>query len=397
MSAAESASSVVERLSGEAHGRELARYVSRLALAAADARDARFGAGPGEPAPLSLEAPLPPEAAETPFGNALTILRQGAQSSGDRTLLGALVALGVEADVPSAPESELLLAARLVWLATHTPVDPLPAADAALGDKAAALWSAIGRIAADPVRVGHGMTRAEALVAVAALSSSSSEAARAALEDVAQHSSDPLIRGLLDNKDGGSASLSGELSPAPHGPLVTALLTVTLLLFALHAGRLIGRFAFSYRKPARLRLSPRGLELEQRTEMLGKVLRDRSVVVPLTNLARVTREVRYPRAGMYAGLAALVVGSYLGMGLLIDGVRVPGGSAPLIGLAVLLMVVGLVIDFALSALADPARGRCRLVVVPRKGRTLCISALDAKRADAMLQRLAHAGEPVAQR
>ena len=397
MSAAESASSVVERLTREPHTSELARYVARVALAAADARDARFGAGPGEPAPLALESALSPEAAETPFGNALTVLRQGAQSSDDRALLGALVALGVETDLPSAPETEQSLAARLVWLATHTPVDALPALDAALGDKAAVLWSAIGRIAGDPVRVGHGMTRAEALVALAALAGSRADAARSALQDVGEQTRDPLVRGLLQSKDAGAASLSGELAPAPHGPVVTALLTVTLLLFALHAGRLIGRFAFSYRKPARLRLSERGLELEQRTEMLGKVLRDRSVVVPLANLARITREVRYARAGMYAGIAALVLGSYLGMGLLIDGLRVPGGSAPLIGLAVLLMVLGLVIDFALSALADPARGRCRLVVVPRKGRAWCISALDAKRADAMLQSLAHAGQAGAPR
>jgi hypothetical protein len=397
MSAAESASSVVERLTPEPHARELARYVARLALAAADARDARFGAGPGEPAAPIVEGTLRPEAAETPFGNVLSVLRQGAQSPTDRALLGALVALGIEPDLPSAPEMEQSLAARLVWLATHTPVDALPALDAALGDKAAVLWGAVGRIAADPVRVGHGMTRAEALVALAALAGSRSDAARSGLEDVAAQSHDPLVRGLLESKDASAASLSGELAPAPHGPVVTALLTVTLLLFALHAGRLIGRFAFSYRKPARLRLSARGLELEQRTEMLGKVLRDRSVLVPLTNLARITREVRYARAGMYAGIAALVIGSYLGMGLLIDGLRVPGGSGPLIGLAVLLMVLGLVIDFALSALSDPARGRCRLVVVPRKGRTLCISALDPKLTDAMLESVAHAGQATASR
>jgi hypothetical protein len=199
------------------------------------------------------------------------------------------------------------------------------------------------------------------------------------------------VRGLLNVTERGKTTLSGELAPAPYGPFVTAILTVTLLLFALRAGRLLGRVALAYRRPARVRLSARGLELEQRTEMLGKVLRDRSVVVPLTNLARVTREVRYARASMYAGLAALVLGSYFGMGLLIDGLRVPGGSAPLIGLAVLLMVLGLAIDFSLSALADPARGQCRLVVVPRKGRTLCISALDPKRTDAMLASLAHAG------
>jgi hypothetical protein len=318
------------------------------------------------------------------------MLRQGLKSRTDRLLLGALVALGLDDEVPSAPESELELAAQLVWLSTHTPVDALAALDAALGARAAVLWQALARIAADPAAAGHGMTRAEALMALAALRSSDSEAAAAALEDLSARATDPIILSLLKFDRQAAASLSGELAPPPHGPITTALLMVTLLLFAMHVTRLIGRLALSYRRPARLRLSERGLELEQRTEMLGRVLRDRAVVVPLTNLARVTREVRYARAGMYAGLLALVLGSYFGMSFLIDGFRVPGGSPPLVAFAMLLMVLGLIIDFALSAVGSSSRGKCRVVVVPRKGPTVCIAALDPKSADAMLSSLAHA-------
>ena len=105
-------------------------------------------------------------------------------------------------------------------------------------------------------------------------------------------------------------------------------------------------------------------------------------------LARVTREVRYARLGLYAGLLALVLGTYFGMGLFVDGVRVPGGSASLLGMAVLLMVLGLAADFVLSGASDNARGKCRLVVVPRKGRRLCIGMLDPRRADQMLASIA---------
>lgn len=390
MSSGDSVRSLVERLVGEPNTAALAEHVYRLALASAESRDARFGAGPGEPPAPSIESALSAELAETPFGNVLAILRKGAQSRSERLLLGTLVALGAERDLPSAPESELTLAAKLVWLATHTPVDALGSLDEVLGAKAAVLWQALGQIASDPVRVGHGMTRGEALVAFAALSASDSEAAAAALAEVADNATDPLILGLIQKKGSEAARLTGELSPAPHGPFVTALLTVTLVLFALRVGRLIGRVALSYRRPASLRLSERGLELEQRTELLGRVVRDRSLVVPLSNLSRVTREVRYARAGMYAGLVALVLGSYFGMGLFVDALRVPGTSPPLLGLSVLLMVVGLLIDFGLSAAGGAPAGKCRVVVVPRKGRALCIAALDAKRADALLASLAQA-------
>jgi hypothetical protein len=388
MSVAESANAVVRRLSSESSVQQLAMHVSRLGLAAADDRDARFASGPGEPGGLKADASLTPELAETPFGNVLVILRQGAQSDAERLLLGTLLTLGIEPQLPSAPETELALAAKLVWLATHTPVDALVALDAGLGEKAGVLWQAIGRIVEDPVRVGHGMTRGEAVVALLALRASSSEAASEALRNAAGHATDPLVLALLRSKSGGVVSLTGELLPAPRGPVVTALLAVTMLLFALHAARFIGKIALSYRRPAQLRLTERGLELEQRTEMLGRVLRDRSMLVPIANLARVTREVRYSRAGMYAGLLALVLGSYVGMGFFVDGLRVPGTSPPLLGLAVLMMVLGLLLDFGLSALSGRATGKCRIVVVPRKGPTLCIAALDSERADAMLSRLA---------
>jgi len=118
------------------------------------------------------------------------------------------------------------------------------------------------------------------------------------------------------------------------------------------------------------------------------VLRERVTVVPLANLSRVTREVRYARAGLYAGLGALALGTYFGTGLFVDAVRVPGGSAPLIGVALLFIVLGLAVDFVFSSAADSARGRCRVVVVPLKGRVLCVGAVDPARADALLAAVA---------
>ena len=151
---------------------------------------------------------------------------------------------------------------------------------------------------------------------------------------------------------------------------------------------MLGKLGLAFKQPAEVRLSDRGLELSHRTELLGRVLRKRETLIPLANLARVTREVRYPRLGLYLGLIALTLGSYVGMGLLVDGARVPGGSLQLLSMGVLIVALGLAIDYGLTVLSDNARGRCRLVVEPKKGRRVCVGALDPARADAMLAALA---------
>ena len=127
----------------------------------------------------------------------------------------------------------------------------------------------------------------------------------------------------------GGSVVTGELVAPPRGPVALVLLGVTGLLAAAHLVRLLGRVALRYRRPAELTATAKGVTVKSRTELLGRTLRQREVVIPVERLLRATREVRYPRLGLYAGLFALAVGSYFGVSLLIDGVRTarPSSSA----------------------------------------------------------------------
>jgi hypothetical protein len=184
----------------------------------------------------------------------------------------------------------------------------------------------------------------------------------------------------------------GELAPAPRGPVATGLLAFTGILFVANAARLLGRWVLAYRRPAEMTLSEDGaVRVHWRTELLGRTLRDRSVVVPRTGLARATRDVRYPSLALYAGLLALAVGSWVGVAAFVDGVRAASPSLLAWGLAI--VALGLAIDFALSSLAPGARGRCRLLLVPRDGHGLCIAGVDTARADAVLARLSTGSAP----
>jgi hypothetical protein len=409
---ASSPSAFVVELSAHPHVDAMAARVFAQAAGAADARRRGFAA-PGKqedkPDESSGIPELTAEQADTGHGNLLELLGRGVEKPEERHLIGALLALGAAKQPPG---SEPQLAARLVWLAAHTPCSAFGAIDRALGERADAVWDAVAKIADYPQLAAPDFGPAEALVAALALRTSQSTRAESLAAELLKANTDPLMSAVfaggepradqLPSADKGATEhrveptpsadkrllLTGELAPAPRGPLVTALLAFSLILPVLMLARLIGRYALAFRRPAAVGLSERGLELEYRSELLGRVLREKSVLVPLSNVASVTREHRYAQAGLYAGLIALVLGSYFGVGLLADGVRVPGGSLPLIGLAVLMIAGGLALDFLFSNVAVNARGKCRLVVVQRKGRPLCVAELDPAQADALLASVA---------
>ena len=384
---------LLERLAAHEAIGPMAAAVQQAAHAAALARQPKFPLI-GDPELVKTEGETD-QAWDTEWGDVRQVLHSGAKSAEQVKLVGALLALGDKARFPSAPESELNAAAGVVWLAAHTTCNAFEAFDAALEDGKASFWQAVGRIIADPKSGGVDFGRTEALIAAAALRNSESAAAQEVAGNLRGELDDPILLSVLNRQPAPSETreLVGELSPPPKSPVVTAILAFTLILAFWHMARLIGRYVFAYKRPAKVVLSERGLEVTYHTEFLGKILKEQATLVPLSNLASVTREVRFARLGMYAGLVALVLGTYLGMGLFVDGLRVPGGSATLLGLAVLLIVLGLVIDFGLSSLSDSVKGKCRLLVVPRKGRAVCVGALSTADADAVLGAVAEQVRP----
>src|SRR5206468_1175638 len=140
------------------------------------------------------------------------------------------------------------------------------------------------------------------------------------------------------------------------GPVALVLLGCTGILAAMHAGRFIGRVALRYRRPAELRVTSRGVTVSSRTELLGRTLDQRETHVPIEALLKASREIRYPRVALYAGLFALAIGSYFGIALFIDGAR--AGSPELIGVGALVVAAGVGLDFLLENARSGVQGRC---------------------------------------
>ena len=314
---------------------------------------------------------------ETPFGDAVAVLARGPEDDAERSLARALGALACA----SAGEG-IVTDALLVKLAAKSAFDPSLLLDGALGDRADALFEALGNHARKPD------ARQDAIVACAVLLASKRPVAKREVAAIATSKNvDPLVAAIAASLAAAPETrIAGELVPAPRNPALTILLGLTGILFVASAVRLLMRLVLAYRCPAEVSTSSVGVRIRARTELLGRTLRDREIVIGAGGLARVVREVRFPRLGLYVGLLALAVGTYIGIGALADGVRAASPSLLLWG--VIFVAVGIALDFALSSIRFGAKGKCRLVLAPRKGRVVCIGGVDPQRADAALAALA---------
>lgn len=329
---------------------------------------------------LAEDAKLSRSDAETPFGNVLKVLGSGPEGPSERALAAGLWAHAI---AEGRRDDDERLSADVLWLATHTPFDAMSLLDRALGDEADDLWTAIGdRVRRIDAGKGASLGRGEAIVGCAALAGSESAVAQRVAAELSPKLNDPTLSRVLGVASDAAARdvrLEGELVAAPRGPIVTAILALSGVLFAVHAVRIVARLALAYRRPAEVSVSEAGVRVKTRTEMLGRVLREREHVIVRAGLMRVTREVRYPRVSFYAGLLALALGSYVGVRAFVDGVRAASPSLLLTGLVVI--TLGVAADFVLGSILPGTRGRVRVSFVPRTGKPLCIGDVDAQRAD----------------
>jgi hypothetical protein len=344
---------------------------------------------------LAAERKLTSDDACTLLGDALHVLEVGPTSKDERILARALWGHAIAEARPTTTEEEDRLAGAALWLATHTPFDATMLLDRALGEEAADLWAAV----ADRVRridQGSltGLGRAEALVGAAALATSASSSAEKHAATLASEVKDPVIALLLRKGEAlEDEQIDGEVRFAPRGLFATTLLALSGILFLMHVARLAAKVALAYKAPAQMTFSEKGVRVHWRIDMLGRTVRDREIVVAREGIARIVREVRYPRAAFYGGLLALAVGSFVGVRTVADGVR--SASPPLLLTGMVIIAVGVLLDFALGSIAPGLVGRCRVVLVPKSGASICVASADVRRADAALAKLVGSREAAA--
>jgi len=301
-------------------------------------------------------------------------------------VLGALVAHALALDPPVDAADA---ARKLIRMATYSRVDVFGVLDAAMGQGASSLWDAVALMIRQFDSDGTGLTRPEAIVAAYALATSVSATAigsRNHLATTCQSQTLDRVFGGVFPDDSDADVLEGELARAPRGRAATFFLGLTGWLLVSHLVRIVMRLALHYRRPAEIRISRQVVYIRTRTRMLGKTLRETDSVIPIAKLARVTRDVRYPRLGTYAGLLSLVIGSYVGVGWFLNGVKSASFSIATVGLLIVLLGVGL--DLVLMSLIPARKGRGRVLFAPEKGAVTCLGGVDLEKADSLLGKIA---------
>lgn len=385
-----------------AHAAKVAEVSAAIAAKLADARQRHAGAPDIDDAAKTVE--LDRADAQTDFGNVLSILERGAEDPAERAIVSAFVAAGVvrviEADAGAAKK----WAERLAWLGAHAGFDPLAALpDGVAPDVIRPLHRAVAELARQidlgKVPEAH---RAELIVATAALADAvdgpgaDSEVAQI-VSRLAADLSDPVAARLITARAAeapatvvqtgpSAAALQGKLSPVPRSAFSTIVLALSGLLLLRAIAILIGDHVLGLKRAARVELLPNGVEVRAKVALLGRELRDIHAIYPNDGLSSVARDVRYPSLPLYVGLLALLIGTYAGVSFLSWGVQ--AASPRLLGYGLLALIVGIVLDLVLTSLLPGLRGECRLVIVPTKGRKICVGRLDLQSTDRMLADLA---------
>lgn len=386
-----SLTSLLSELSALPQGDDVSRAARSIATALATARSREL-----EPmaAPILRSAGLATGTLTTSYGDPVAVLERGPTDAAERALAGALVARGIALSPPAGVDAEDRAVGELLWLAAHSPLDAFPALDAALGERAVGPWGALCDLVR---RIDAGrepaFDRADALAGAAALRSATHPDVVAARTRLRDEVVDPSVREALAPSSGtgerapldAAPALVGRIEPAPRGTVATTLLALSGILAVMATCRLLARVALARRERAEVEVTAEGVRIRSRTEMLGKVVREADVLLPPGSLVRATREIRFPRLPLYAGLFALALGSYLGVSLFVDGAR--AASPSLIGQGLLVVMLGIGLELVATTLVPGSRGRCRIVLVPRRGSAVCVGELDIDAADRTLARL----------
>jgi hypothetical protein len=350
--------------------------VSEVVLAAAAARRAESLSGPEVLARSSQLPALAHDEASTRWGNVLQILDQGARSHSDWLLLGAAVAIYVGATWQRLDRSRVIVDGA--WLAAETPCNPWLFLDACLDD-AAEFWLEVGeRFLALP--------HPQQLALAAGLSSARSNAALELKRRVLTHTESPTLAQLLESSTPVSR-ISAELGRAPQKAWLLVLQALSGWLLVSSLVRAVGRHLLLRRRKGTLEIDARGLCLREEHSVLGQTLGHRERWIPLDQLGVLSRETRFAGLGLYTGLFTLVVGSYLGVRLFVDGVRVPGGSPSLVGFGLGLVAVAIAIDALLNGFGGATSGKTRLLVQHKQGQSFALGPLPSREVDAWLEQV----------
>jgi hypothetical protein len=317
----------------------------------------------------------------TALGDVAAVLRRGADQPGERALASALSAAWLAEGAPKTRDAWERLAADALWLASRTTYDPFPCIEQAFMLESETFWSSLLRILTEGGHAAMSLSRGDRALGAALLQHRDPERSHSLQITLPSESmqSIPTVSAAAPFR------LEGQWAPAPLTTLRTVVYAMTGWLLLRAIVHVVLVYVLRMTSPAQLEHSGGGVRIESHRELFGQRLLERTHIIAADGLAAASRETRYDAAGLYAGLFALLVGSYFGVSWVVDGVR--ASSTSLIGLAILAFALGVALDFALTRFLPKVGARTSIALEPKSGRTICLSGVAQHTADELLVRL----------
>ncbi len=183
--------------------------------------------------------------------------------------------------------------------------------------------------------------------------------------------------------------VSGDLLRGPARPGWRVVEVLSLWFAVRLVGAAVATGVLGRRRRGTAKIGQGGVLLEVESTWLGRAAARTVRVFPFETIEQLALERGGPRAGLEVGLAALALGTFVGSGLLLEGLRAPGIAAELCAWGIGAVVCGLAADYCLQR-GSLARGPApaRLVLGSVKGRGWALRGVDPDSAGRLLAQLA---------
>ncbi len=358
------------------------------------------------------DAGIPREEADFPSGNVFEILERGPESEVDHALLSAL-AVSHWVDLPGTRRTSVMEAwvDHALWLDTQTPYPVFAYVDRLLESSVAAtFWQKVGA-RLESCRADTPASAGQAAGWLTALRLSTSATAKQALAGAKELTETGQLPDLImldlrlpDQSGAGAGAgagadtdrgqrLEGHAGQAAQGGFRGVLRLVSGWALLQWVARGVA-YLLTLRRQVTLALGETGVEVDARTELLGREVRRVRSTIPFHAVLGAGREVRYPQLHLLVGALALSVGLLLGGVWVAEGVRTGETYLLLAGAALVSLGAGL--DLALSVLPLGRSGRVAMHLDGPGHRRLAVVGASEEAVDRFLsqlrRRLIRAGE-----
>ncbi len=182
-----------------------------------------------------------------------------------------------------------------------------------------------------------------------------------------------------------SARAAGAATGQPARSIARVIMGVSGLLLLVSLAKLVGRFVLGYRRTGELSVDGDEITYSESVRLVGREIRKSTETIKRADALSVQVEDRYPFALTLVGMACLGFGILVGVVWILDGIQ--GEFTPWILSGVGVLVVGILLDLALTTVSASLPGKVVLGLHLPGGRTVRLVGVEAQAAKEVCEAL----------